>query len=204
MQNRPIRHQARVAADPERRAGGQCKQVRQHITHHIDTVDGKGRVFDPDVHVHAENKHALRHLAQIVDQALIPAVRRHAGLLPRGEWVGSRRRRQHAHAAGQCAHLPALMSQRNARFTHGPARRLRQLDHGCREFVAQRSLGLAPAQHRSLCYGSTRENVAEIACLRIDDLIFLFDTDPQNSVFGSWMPPKLPPPWSAPSCHRRQ
>src|SRR6266481_712541 len=65
------RFQTGVAAHPERRAGGERKQVRKEVAHHVHHIDGGLLVGHGDVDVHAEDEQGARELLQFLDDVLV-------------------------------------------------------------------------------------------------------------------------------------
>src|SRR5690348_5818207 len=189
--HRAIGLEPRVAPHPERRAGGETEDMRQHVARHVERVDQELPVLDADVDMRPEDQEALRQLAHRLPQAEVALGLRDLLPLPGRERMRARRGDSQSVLRGQADDFAAQLRQLGAQL----GGRLAHLAPHLHDRLMQLRLHLR--EHQMVLFEDLCDVRLELASPRIDDLIFLFNAERQRgrlhrgstSMVGTWEPP---------------
>src|SRR5271166_954676 len=170
-----IRFESGLHAHPERRVGGEGEDVRQEVSHRIHDVDRGIAVLDADVNMQSKHQVGALHQLHVLDDLAIALVRINLLHFPVGKRMGARGPEQQAVLLGQRDHLAPQVSHVFAGFLDVAADLGANLHH--------RLVHLGLYMFRYLQFGLGEDlhldMRAEVSCLRVDRLVFLFDSDAQ-------------------------
>ncbi len=150
--------------------------MRQHVAYNVHRVDGKGAILDANVDMHPKDQQPLRQQLHLLQHTLVARQRRHRLVKPVAERMRRRRHHSQPFLRRQIDDKTALLCQFVARLFQRMTNRRTQLDHGLMQFW----LDLALDHDHTFAVEKLRDERAQFARLRIDDLIFLFDADGQR------------------------
>ena len=162
--------------------GAEREQVWEHVAHLVHEIDAQIVVVDADVDVHAADHEASYHLLEIVLDRLVALLLGTPLLAPDRERVRRRRDEPQTVGTGHRCHSAAQPPQIGTGLADGGAHPGADLDLALQEFRSDLPFEqcLALGQHR------WRRRMNEVARVRIDEQILLFDPDGEAGLLHGW------------------